>query len=381
MPISPYKTWLCLLLLSAIFSCATKRAANPTSISGLHFLGEYTLPHKMMFEGTTVGGLSGIDYNPVKDEYYLICDDRSDLQPARFYTAKILVRESGIDTVLLTAVTTLLDAKGSPFPNKLRDSLHVPDPEALRFYPEGQLFAWSSEGERNVQKEKRILEDPAIYLSNLTGRVVDSFALPANLRMQAVEKGPRRNGVLEGLALSPDHQTLFASVEEPLYEDGPRAGLEDSSAWIRLLRFDVQAKKQVAQYAYRIDPVSEAPVPAGAFKVNGVPDVLALNAHQLLVTERSFSTGKPTCRVQVYLAELEGVEDIAGVASLKENPPVRPVRKRLLFDFNSLQRWVDNVEGASLGPRLPNGKPSLLFVTDDNFDPKERTQFFLFELQ
>jgi hypothetical protein len=48
--------------------------------------------------------------------------------------------------------------------------------------------------------------------------------------------------------------------------------------------------------------------------------------------------------------------------------------------MDTLGRWVDNVEGATLGPRLPNGKRSLLFVTDDNFSEQERTQFFLFEV-
>ncbi|HEU4901517.1 MAG TPA: esterase-like activity of phytase family protein, partial [Flavisolibacter sp.] len=106
----------------------------------------------------------------------------------------------------------------------------------------------------------------------------------------------------------------------------------------------------------------------------------ALNDHQLLVTERSFSTGRLTCNIRVYLAELNGAENIAGVASLQQHPSTSPVRKKLLLNMDSLGRWIDNVEGATLGPRLPNGKRSLLFVTDDNFSSFERTQFLLFEV-
>ena len=361
--------------------CTTQKATTGNAIPSLRFLGEFDLPHRIQFQGTTVGGLSSIDYNKKKDEYYLICDDRSDINPARFYTAKIAINKSGIDTVQLTAVNTLLNAKGEVYPNRKQDSLHVPDPEALRYNPTNNTLVWSSEGERIVQENKTLLEDPAIYVANLQGQTIDSFPLPANLHMQAAEKGPRRNGVLEGLTFSPDYKTLYASVEEPLYEDGPRAGLGDTSGWIRIIRYNVATKQPVAQYAYRIDPVAEEPVPKGAFIVNGVPDILAINEHQLLVTERSFSTGKPTCNVRVYLAELNGAASIAGVQSLERNPSQQPIRKTLLLNMSSLNRWIDNVEGATFGPVLPNGRKTVLFVTDDNFAPGERTQFFLFEIQ
>jgi len=351
------------------------------AISGLRFLGEFDLPHRVPFNGTTVGGLSSIDYNKARDEYYLICDDRSDINPARYYTAKIAISNSGIDTVQITSVNTLLNVNGQVYPNRKQDSLHVPDPEALRYNPRNNTIVWCSEGERIVQQGKVLLEDPAIYIANLQGQTVDSFPLPANLHMQSIEKGPRRNGVLEGLTFSPDYKTLYASVEEPLYEDGPRAGLGDTSGWIRIIQYNMETKQSVAQYAYRIDPVAEEPVPRGAFIVNGVPDILAINEHQLLVTERSFSTGKPTCNIRVYLAELNGAADISGVASLEQNPPRQLLRKTLLLNMNTLHRWIDNVEGATFGPVLPNGHKSLLFVADDNFASGERTQFFLFEIQ
>jgi hypothetical protein len=49
--------------------------------------------------------------------------------------------------------------------------------------------------------------------------------------------------------------------------------------------------------------------------------------------------------------------------------------------MDKLGRLIDNVEGATLGPRLPNGKRSLLFVADDNFSSLQKTQFLLFEVQ
>jgi hypothetical protein len=335
----------------------------------------------MQFNGTTVGGLSSIDYVPSEDVYHLICDDRSDINPARFYTVKIALGSKGIDTVQLLKVTTLLQKNGDPFPNKTQDPLHVPDPEALRYNPTNNTIVWSSEGERIVRKDKVILEDPSLNIMDASGKLIDTFPLPANMHMSTSEKGPRQNGVFEGLAFANHYKTLYVSVEEPLYEDGPRAGLKDTSGWIRIIKYDVATKQPVAQYAYQIDPVVQEPISKGAFIVNGVPDILAINDHQLLVTERSFSTGRLTCNIRVYLAELNGAENIAGVASLKRQPAKAPVKKKLLLNMDTLGRWIDNVEGATFGPRLPNGRQSLIFVSDDNFAPFERTQFLLFEIQ
>lgn len=375
------KTLTLLSLAFFLFSCSARRTLTGKSINSLNFIGEYTVPHKMQFRGTTIGGLSGIDYDPSDNLYYLICDDRSEMAPARFYTAKIHLGEKGIDSVEWVNVIPLKQQNGQAFPSRRQDSLRVPDPEALRCHPARQTIVWSSEGERIVRAGRKVLADPFIAIATKEGLLTDTFPLPPNLRMSDAEKGPRQNGVLEGLTFASNFKTLFASVEEPLYEDGPRAGLGDTTGWIRIIKYDVAHRKPVAQYAYQIDPVVQEPISTGLFVVNGVPDILAVNDHQLLVTERSFSTGRLTCNVRVYLAELNEAEDIAGMPSLAQTPPKKPVRKKLLLNMDTLHRWIDNVEGATFGPVLPNGNRSLLFVTDDNFAPYEKTQFFLFEIK
>ena len=64
---------------------------TPVQIDSLHFLGEYDVPFAAPFHGTTIGGLSGIDYDPARKVYYMISDDRSEVNPARFYTAAITI--------------------------------------------------------------------------------------------------------------------------------------------------------------------------------------------------------------------------------------------------------------------------------------------------
>ena len=119
-----------------------------------------------------------------------------------------------------------------------------------------------------------------------TGHFLDSFLLPANTHVHSTEKGIRRNGAFEGLSFDKEYRYLYVNIEEPLYEDGPRAGLGDSTAWVRFIKFDVASRKPVAQYAYQIDAISYPADPAGAFKINGVPEILYLGEDKMLVIER-----------------------------------------------------------------------------------------------
>jgi hypothetical protein len=364
-----------------VLSCSTQKPAINKPVRSAKFIGEYSLPYRSQFNGTTIGGLSGIEYSPDEDLYYLICDDRSDMIPARFYTSKIFVTSKGIDSVSFIKATTLLQNNGSTYPNKRQDAYKVPDPEALRFNPKNRTMVWGSEGERTIRREGNILIEPSINIINTNGRLLDTFPLPPNMHVRKSESGPRQNGVFEGLSFADDYKTLYVSVEEPIYEDGPRAGLADSTGWIRIIKYDVATKKQVAQYAYQIDPVVQEAISASAFKINGVPDILALGGQQLLVIERSFSTGRLGCNVRVYLADMQGADNVADVYSLQKTPPAKPLRKSLLVNMDKLGRLIDNIEGITFGPRLPNGNRTLLFVADDNFSTGQKNQFLLFEVE
>jgi hypothetical protein len=372
----------CMVVWSG-FSCTSSRkitSGDTGTIHELKFVNEYVVPYAMPFKATVVGGLSGIDRDIKRDLYYLIADDRSEKSPAHFYTAKILLSEKGIDSVSFIDAITLLAQDGKPYPNRRTDSLRTPDPEAIRYNPFKDELVWASEGDRVVNATRRILVDPAITIIDPSGRYKSTFELPANLKMQAISKGPRLNGVFEGISFSDDYNYLFASVEEPLYEDGPRAGIGDSSTWVRILKFDTRTNKQVAQYAYRIEPVAFIPDPPGGFKINGISEILYAGNNQLLVMERSFSQGRTNNTIRVFLADISNADDISSVESLLTSPPSRPITKKLLLNMDTLGRYIDNIEGITFGPVLPNGHRTLIFMADDNFSDDEKTQFFLFEI-
>jgi hypothetical protein len=365
-----------LFLFVAVFlmSCATRKNPGLNAHSQLRFLGEYLIPLKQKFKGTTVGGLSGIDYDSKNAIYYLISDDGSKIDPARFYTAKIELGEKGIDTVQLLNVTTLLQPNDSIYPYS------AIDPEAIRYHPVKHQLFWSSEGEKMVRKEGNVLFDPSIQIQSPDGKWLGRFELPVNMHIQNAERGPRSNGSFEGLTFTGDYKTMYVNVEEPLYEDGPRAGTGDSSAWTRILKFDVKTRKPLAQYAYPIDPVAYPPSPAGAFKINGASEILWVGKDRLLVIERSFSTSRQGCVIKIYLADLSGAEDVSAIVSLKEQKSKKPVSKKMLLNMESLGIPVYNIEGVTFGPQLPNGHKTLVFVADDNFSAVDKTQFLLFEI-
>ena len=368
-----------LLLILCLTFCRAQ--AQPVAqVSSLKLLNVKVLPHGFSFQQTTVGGLSGIDYDATSKQYYLISDDRSSLQPARFYTAQIKITETGIDTVMITGVTTLQQSNGKPYPGAKEDPAQTPDPEAIRYNPTKHQLIWSSEGERIATADKTILTNPSLNLIDLSGHWKKTLPLPAHLTMSRNEQGPRQNGTLEGLTFADNYKTLYASLEEPLYEDGPRAGLTENNPWVRIYRFDVRSGKNTAQFAYRLEKVAYPPVPSTEFMVNGIPDILSLGSHQLLVIERSFSTGRLPCTVKLFLTDVSVAEDVSNLPSLIQHPPSKPLPKKLLLNMDDLGIYVDNVEGATLGPTLPNGHQTLLLVADNNFRALEQTQFFLFEI-
>jgi len=229
----------CLLFWLAVGAQKNSRE----TISGLKLLGQYEVPYNLQFKETVIGGLSGIDRDPEKDLYYLISDDRSAIQPARFYTAKIYCSSKGIDSVIWVDTKALRQFNGSVFPNSKQDPAHTPDPEGIRYNPHTKNLVWTSEGERAIRPNETVLENPSIIQMDLEGNYIDSFSLPQQLIMHATEKGPRQNGVLEGLTYADDFKTLYVNLEEPLFEDGPRADTKPNEAWIRIFKFDAVLKK------------------------------------------------------------------------------------------------------------------------------------------
>jgi hypothetical protein len=342
----------------------------------LQLLGEVRWPHDMQYAGTTVGGLSSIDHDPRSGLYYLVSDDRSAFDPARLYTASIRYDASGLHEVVLQDRTWLLNARQqrlagikAPEPGAA-----VPDPEALRLLPDGHTMLWSSEGDFQRGFGPQLVE------AATDGRWLREWPLPQQLALPAspdrATQGPRNNLTLEGMSLSADGRTLWLSMEGALQQDGPMPGPGRSGAPLRITAYDTATRRPLRQLAYVPDALPQDPGPLSRHAVNGVSDILADGPGHMLVLERSYAPARGF-GVRLYRIRTDGEAgtDTLPLQQLTPNNH-RPVDKVLLLDLGQVGlRTVDNLEGMSWGPPLPDGRRVLLLVGDNNFNPAEVTQF------
>ena len=351
---------------------------DASTISELKMLDVYVVSNDLKFDGTQVGGLSGIDYDVENDIYYAICDDRSERQAARYYKVKIAIANSQIDSIIFQEKVDFIGQDGKTYPSMKADPKHTIDPEGLRYNPKTQEMIWVSEGERIVREKDTLLVDPTITTAK-AGKYIGQYPIHSSATMHAGQMGPRQNGAFEGLTFTDDYKNLLVALEEPLYQDGPRADVEDSKSLIRIYSYDVATGKNIAQYAYDLESVAYAPILTTAFRVNGITDILDGGQNQLLVMERSFSTGRLPCTVKVFLCDLNSASNVMALASLKDQK-IKLLSKKLVLNMDDLGIHIDNVEGMTWGPVLPNGHKTLIFVSDNNFQSFQRTQVFLFEV-
>ena len=368
------------LSISFFLSCSNlKQASQTNSTPRLNFVNAIEIPYNQDFKNTKIGGLSGIDYDKKQDIYYLICDERSQVNPSRFYTAKIDLNNNQIQAIDFQDTHTLKNQEGKLFGNWLSTPETSADPEDIRYNPKSNSLIWSSEGARVLTSDKTVLQNPSITFMDLKGNFKDYIKLSSNLEMQKEEKGPRNNGTLESITFDKNYKNIYTCVEEPLFEDGEKAST-DKGALIRLYQFNVKTKKNTAQYAYLLDPIAKEPNPKGSFGVNGVAAIQYYKKDQLLVLERSYSTGTLACTIKVYLCHLKKATDVKNLASLK-NQSIEVASKKLILNMDDLGIFTDNIEGLTFGPKLANGHQSLIFVSDNNFSDKQKTQLLLFEVE
>ncbi|MEV0354034.1 esterase-like activity of phytase family protein [Nonomuraea sp. NPDC050680] len=359
----------------AAVPAATAASASPQPVEITRFLGEQRLPYKMPYAGTTVGGLSGLDRDPLTGTWYLISDDRGRYGPARFYTGRFAFdRTTGAFTgVHLTGVDSFLRPDGSTYPPYGEPG--SADPETIRYDPWTGRLLWGDEGDRPDEGHPDIPPSGLyVHRADAQGRQVGELPMPANMRMTTTDSGPRRNFGIEGLALTP--RTITTVTEGPRFEDGEPPTVEHGAA-ARLTVWSRFGSKPSAQYVYPIDPLPTAPVPPTGHSDSGVSEILAIDEHRFLALERSWLEGVGY-RVKLYEIDLRGATNVLARNSLTTGGSYRPVTKRLVTDLDEVRTPVQNLESLAWGPRLRTGECTLVIGSDDNFAAEEATQFLAF---
>lgn len=360
--------FITILIISLFF---TNLPSTASEISSIKFIGEVTLPKNLTFQKTEVGGLSGITYDAKNNLYYAISDDRGQKGNTRFYTLKIDLSKGSLQKngVTVVNVTTLLNENGEKFPPSQTDT------EGIALTNKGTVFI-SSEGD--VGK----LINPFIKEFSLSsGKEITSLPIPNKfLPDKTGKQGIRNNLAFESLTITPDEKYLFTATENALIQDGSAAQPKIGSP-CRILQYSLFNNQPEQEFLYPTQPVAPFLNLTGKF-ASGLPDIFALdNQGHFLSVERSF-TGLGFA-VSLFQFSLQGADDIHNIDSLLavDSKNIKPVQKKLLLDLRTLDVVLDNIEGLTLGPKLPDGQRSLILISDNNFNSLQRTKILAFKIK
>ena len=194
-------------------------------------------------------------------------------------------------------------------------------------------------------------------------RAVGMASLEGPFRSARANRGP------EALALEPDGSRLWTANEEPLERDGPpvASGVAGKVRLVGLAMNDARAIGAEAierrrEVIYEVDPPHERVSLGGGPLYSGVVALAALGAGRLLVLERSAAAGVPPLENRIYLVD---TSKAAEARDRKGNlAAVAPVAKTLLWKG----ALGVNLEGLCVGPRLPDGRLTLVAVADNGAD-------------
>jgi 3-phytase/alkaline phosphatase D len=362
-----------LLLAPAVATSAGDRGGAQTVV-GVEFLGEVVVPAGTVFEGTEIGGLSSITFDAGRNAYHTLSDDQGNRptgDPVRYYTVAIDLADGRLDAgdVEFTAVTQLFEVRKTPFPPGGLD------PEGFTLGREG-FFFMSSEGNTLANP----IIDPFIKRYNHNGRLTATLPIPDKYISNGVDKGVRFNLSFESLNPTPDGRSLVTAGEGALFQDGPVSTFTNGSL-ARILAYDLRKRTPNVEYVYEVAPWAE---PSAIFGVNGIVEVLPIDdTGTTLVMERSFSVGGVLGGgtgnvVVINEVSTQGATDVLGVDALYDGgSPIAftPVSQREVFAFDDLGIPIDNIEGMTFGPPLPDGRSTLVIVSDNNFNPGQFTEF------
>lgn len=290
--------------------------------------------------GGEMGGISGVDYDPASKQFVMISDDRGPHGGTHLFDGTLDLKADRNISLTITSEPILQTEAG-----------HGVDAESVRLAPGGGLF-WTSEGDAKQGIA------PALYRQEPGAKVSEKIPLPAMLQADPEgRRGPRDNGSFEGLSLSKDG-ALWIGVEVPLIEQGPVPTA--SSGSLTTIMQLTPGKAGYRAFAYPLEPIPQQ-LP-GKFADNGLSEILALGRDRLLVIERSGSQQADDSFhfiTRLFCA-------MPGAAKTEDGRQV--MTKQLVAELDSLGPFDrTNFEGITFGPVLPDGRPSLILASDNNF--------------
>lgn len=210
-------------------------------------------------------------------------------------------------------------------------------------------------------------DGPRVIEVDRTGKLRREITVPPRFR------DARTNKSFESLTISPSGRYLFTTTEAALVRDGETATTRAGTR-VRIVRMQRDPSsggyEETTEHVYETDAASEEGAEVG------VSDLAALGDDELLVLERGWMKGHGNT-ARIYGTTLDRRASCIGVERL--SPVIPKLSKVLRVDVGKLDaaglpepkqaqpsRLLENYEGIALGPRLRDGRATLIAVSDDN---------------
>ena len=396
----PLALMAALLGSALLVSCAPRqtRASVPTPVLALTLVDVVIWPSTPGGSGRAevIGSLSGLTRDPHSGRYLAVIDDGA--------LSRIAWLDIGWNGRLQVTPGPVMPTR--PAGGVDRRLVEHADLEAIVALGDGR-FVVTEEGHRfqpppgvsaALSGRGRVTGDWPTSLLTLTedGMVSQVWPWGESFNLGETAGGVRDNQGAEALARWPDGR-LVAGLEQPLYRDAPASSRNGRpfggghGGFSRLVEWHPTEEgwRMGRQWAYPLDATPpregyEAICDDGEL---GLVELLALDAGRLLSLERACLIDPATRRVrnviQIFEVRVDGADDVTG-RSLLGATDVRPVSKRLVLDLDTVRTalppalaGLDNFEGMAEGPRLPDGRRTIVVVSDDNFRQSQVTAFLL----
>lgn len=350
---------LCFGSLLFLTACANLKV-DASQASSIQFLDEFIIDNQPA-NYTDFGGISGID--KVNDSTYILVSD--DQTEPRLYRLEIHINNNKFSQVKLSAKQKLVV-----------NSNYTYDSESLRYNKKDQTYWISSEG--------NIKANQSGFIAKISNK--NKVEQHITFKKPYQTNNSRHNGSFESLDV--DSTGFWFASELPLINDGKAPGIIKRSSPIRLAHYNLKEKQVNKAFAVNLQKINK--IPLLPFATSGLTEILQLNATQFLGLERAYSAGHKSKGNNVYLwlIDIKDATNVSKINSIKaKKNKIAFAKKTLLFNFKSIkkhltQSTLDNLEGLCFGPRLTNGKQSILVISDNNFNnfAPQLNQLILLEL-
>lgn len=276
----------------------------------------------------------------INDTTYALADDKSATDG--FYLINIYLNPK-------SGKITLVNPRGFFGPSQPKPRANWADCEDLVWVPQSQSLFINHESTGQI-KEYTLAGEP-------TGR---HFAIPDCI----ARNRQSNNGGFEPLAYDTDSQTFWLTTENHLTTDSLITVQGHLCQPLRIVSFGADLQP-CHQWLYTMDaPELNRDV---KYYAHGVSAMTALSPHRLLILERELSIppqylgGK--CRVKIYEVEVNAQNSTFVPQDLDVIH-----HKKLVATFTThislTHRNYANYEGMCLGPRLADGRQTLLLIND-----------------